>query len=96
MIFGGTLQNILHRVLEIEPSLGPFYLSTVDLTNAYMRLWVWLQDTPIIYFLIPKKQRDYSQLAGFHLSPQMGLRDSSPYFFIVTKTVMDLANASIA
>ena len=40
MRFGGALQRILKQVLTADSHLGLVYLSKVDLTDAYMRLWV--------------------------------------------------------
>ena len=53
MRFGGTLQCILKQVLTADLHLGPVYLSRVDLADAYMRLWVRMEDVPYVAFLIP-------------------------------------------
>ena len=56
MRFGGTLCRIIQRVLMAYPRLVPVYLGKSDLAKAYMRLWVRLQDTPSVAFLIPRKK----------------------------------------
>ena len=53
MRFGGTLQRILQHVLTTDLHLGPVYLSRVDLADAYMRLWVRMEDVPSVAFLTP-------------------------------------------
>ena len=55
MRFGGALQRILKQVLSSDLRLGLVYLRNVDLADAYMRLWVKMEDVPSVAFLIPKK-----------------------------------------
>ena len=45
MRFGGTFYRIIRRVLMAKPRLGLVYLGKVDLANAYMQLWVRLENT---------------------------------------------------
>ena len=78
MRFGVALQRILKQVLTADPCLRPVYLIKVDLSNAYMRLWVRMEDAPSVAFLIPKKNPGNPQLVGFHLSLPMGHVDSVP------------------
>ena len=40
MHFGGAILRILKQVLSADLCLGPFYLSKLDLADAYMRLWM--------------------------------------------------------
>ena len=94
--FGGALHHILEQVLTAESCLGPVYLSKVYLDDAYMRLWLKIEEVPSVAFFIPKKNYSYQQLVGFQLSFPMGYVDSAPYLCIDTKTVVDLANKSIA
>ena len=55
MIFGGALQRILKQVLTAETCLGPVYLSRVELVDAYMRMWVRMEDVPSVAFLVTNK-----------------------------------------
>ena len=50
----GALQRILKKVITMDPRLGPVYLSKVDLADAYMSLWVRMEDVPSIAFLSHK------------------------------------------
>ena len=94
--FGGALLHILKQVLTADSRLGTVYLSKVDLADAYMRLWVRMEDVPSAAFLIPKKTPSNTQLVGFHISVPMGYIDSTPYFCMDMETVADLANKAIS
>ena len=96
MRFSGTLQTIIHCVLAADPCLGPVYLRKVYLSDAYMSLWVQLEDLPYTALLVPKKTQEELQLVGFHFSLKMGYVDSASYFYMTTETVTNLANTSIA
>ena len=62
-----------------EPRIRPIYLTKVDLEDAYMRLWVRVKDTPATAFITPNKNRGDEKFVGFHLSLQMGFRNSAPF-----------------
>ena len=66
---GGALQRILGHVLTDDPCLGPVYIIKLDLSDAYMRLWVRMEDILSIAFLIPKKNLSNPYLVGFRLPP---------------------------
>ena len=65
MRFGGALQRILKQVLSSDLRLGLVYLRKVDLADAYMRLWVKMEDVPSVAFLIPNKNPSDPQMVGF-------------------------------
>ena len=96
MRFGGVIQRILGEILTANPCLEPVYISKVDLADAYMILWVIMEDILSFAILISKKTPSYPQLVGFHLSITMGYVYSAPYFFMETDMVADLANKAIA
>ena len=56
MRFGGAFQRILKQVLTADLHIGPVYLSKIDLTDAYMRLCLRMEDVSSVTFLIPKKK----------------------------------------
>ena len=96
MCFGGAFLHILKQVLTADSRLGTVYLSKVDLADAYMSLWVRIEDFPSVTFLILKKTPRDTQLVGFHLSLSMGYINSDPYFCMATETVANLANKAIS
>ena len=96
MRFGGALQRILKQILTVYPRLGLVYLIKVDLADAYMRLWLSMEDVLSVAFLVPKKNTSNTQLVVFHLSLHMWYIDSAPYFCMATETVTDLANDKIS
>ena len=96
MRFEGALQRILRQVLTFDPLRDLVYLSKVDMDDAYMRLWVRMEDVPSLAFLILKNNPSYLQLVGFYLFLPMGCVDRAPYFFLATETLSDLTNNSIS
>ena len=95
MRFGGTLRHIIRTVLLAEPRIGLVYPGKVDLANAYMRIWVRLEDTPSVGFLILRKIPTDKQLVGFHLSLTMGYVGIAPFFCLLTETITDMASAAM-
>ena len=65
MCFGSALHNILQKVLAANLCLGLVYISKVNLANAYMRLWVSMEDDPSVAFLVRRKTPINQQLVGF-------------------------------
>ena len=96
MYFGGVLLHILNQVLTDYSRLGTVYLSKVDLADAYMRLWVRMEDVPSTAFLIPKKTPSNTQLVGFHISVPMRYIGSAPCYCMVMETLADLSNKAIS
>ena len=67
MRFGKALYKVIDCIITAPPKIGPDFLSKVDLAYAYMRIWVRLEDIPLVEFLVPKATLDEEQLVGFHL-----------------------------
>ena len=80
MHFRGALQRILKQVITADLFLGPVYLIKVDLADAYMKLWVVVEDVPYVAFFTPNINTSDTQLVVFHLSLPMGYIDSAPCF----------------
>ena len=96
MRFGGALLRILKQVLTSDPRLRPVYLIKVDLADAYMMLWMRMEDVLSVAFLVPKKTPNNTQLVRFQLSLPMGYINSAPYFCMVAGTTADLENKAIS
>ena len=47
-------------------------LNKVDRSGAYMGIWVLIEDTPPITFLVPRATPEEEQLVVFHLSILVG------------------------
>ena len=54
MRFVKDLYRVIDCILAAPPKLGPTFLKKVDLADAYMRIWVRLEDIPSVAFLMPK------------------------------------------
>ena len=91
MRFGKALYRVIECILRAPPKLGPTFLNKVDLADAYMRIWVRLEDIPSVAFLVPNETSEEDQLVGFHLSIPMGYVESATFFCATTETVKDRA-----
>ena len=90
--FGTTFQHLLKQILVADTALGPVFMSKVDLSDAYMRVWVRLEDVPTLTFVVLWHPCDTEPLIGMHLSLPMGYVESVPAFCCETEMVTDLAN----
>ena len=93
--FGVTLACSIRWVLTAESTLSTIYLSKVKLADAYIFLWVRVEDTQYTAFIFPKCDSSDEHPVGFHFSLPMGSVDSTPYFFMETGTVMGMVNHSL-
>ena len=66
------LARILRRIVTANPAYGLVFMSKTDLADAYMRVWVKIDDVPKLAFAIPPAPGDQEQLIGFHLSLPRG------------------------
>ena len=89
MRFGKALYEVIDCILNSSPKLGPTFLSKVDLVDAYMRIWVRLEDIPLVASLVPKATPDEEHLLGFHLAIPTGYVESAAFFCATTKIFKD-------
>ena len=54
MRFGKALYHLIDLILVGNPKLFPAFINKVDLADAYMRIWVLLEDIPSVALLVPK------------------------------------------
>ena len=80
MRFWRSLHDLLDCILTAEHRLGPTLLGKVDLADAYMCIWVRLNDITFVAFLVPKYTNSEPQLVTFHLLITMGYVESAPFF----------------
>ena len=48
MRFGKALYRVIDCIITAPPKLGPTFLNKFDLEDAYMRIWVRLEDIPLV------------------------------------------------
>ena len=66
----------------------------IDLSDAFMRVPLQLSHVLALSVLLPKEEEE-PQLVGFPLVLPMGWVESPTYFCTVSKTITNLANATI-
>ncbi|VEU39857.1 unnamed protein product, partial [Pseudo-nitzschia multistriata] len=91
MQFGRALKRLLQRIHSANSRFGPVYLSKIDLSDGFYRLWVKPEDTLSLAVLFPKREGE-QPLVGIPLTNPMGWCSSPPNFSACTETVADLAN----
>ena len=67
-------------------------MSKRDLSNAYMCVWIHIEDFPKLTFVIPPTPNDPDVLIGFHFSCPMGYVKNAPLFCATTETIADFAD----
>eukprot|EP00957_Ditylum_brightwellii_P189603 14432550-Ditylum_brightwellii.AAC.1 len=80
MQFGRALHRLLRRIVLADPAFGPVHIAKVDLADAYMRVWIRLEDVPALAFIVLPHPGNTETLVGFHLSVPMGYIESAPLF----------------
>ena len=65
--FGNALERLLAKILSADPVFGPVFLAKVDLSDAYMRVWLRAEDVPRLAFVVPP--RTWRQQTPHWLSP---------------------------
>ena len=64
MHFGRHIHRFLDFILAEDPYLGPEYLCKVNLEDAYIRIWLLLEDVTSVDFLIMKEIEDTDHIVG--------------------------------
>ena len=94
MQFGRTLQRLLYRIHHANERFGTVYMSKVDLSDGFYRLWLRPEDTHRLGALFPSRVGE-PKLIGIPLTNPMGWVSSPPNFSACTETIADLANADL-
>ncbi|VEU33676.1 unnamed protein product [Pseudo-nitzschia multistriata] len=95
MQFGRALKRLLQRIHRANDRFGPVYMSKIDLSDGFYRLWVKPEDTICLAVLFPTREGE-EPLIGVPLTNPMGWCSSPPNFSACTETVADLANSLLA
>ena len=90
--FAQTLPRLLRTILDADPQGGPVFMSKIELSGTYVRVWMHPEDLPLLSFVFPSHPEDDDTLIGFHLSLPIVYVDSSLYFLCTIDTVADLSN----
>ena len=93
MQFRWALMRLLCHILHLDPALRPVFLSKVDLSDMYMRVWVCLEYIPHLLFDAPPHPSITQTLIVFHLSLSMVCADSAPYLCCTSNTLANIVNA---
>ena len=94
MQFGRTLWRLLFRIHNANNHFGLVYMSKVDLSDGFYRLWLRPEDTHRLAVLFPSRPNK-PDLIGIPLTNPMGWVSSPPNFSACTETIADLANADL-
>ena len=95
MMFGKYLYRLLDFIMKLEPNMVPTFLNKVDLAEICMHLWVRLEYTPSVSFLVPRASPTEDQLIRFPLYIPMGYIESTNLFFTEINMVKDRVLATI-
>ena len=87
MRFVKALYRAIDCILTAPPKLGPTFLNNVDLSYAYTRIWIHLEDIPSVAFPVTKSTPEEYQLVGFHLSILLGYVESAAFLCATSETV---------
>jgi len=71
MQFGRALNRILYKTLRANDRFGPVYMSKIDLSDGFYRLWIKPEDTIKLTVLLPMRPGD-PPFIGIPLANPMG------------------------
>jgi hypothetical protein len=94
MQFGRALWIILNAIARANPTLGPVYLSKVDIADGFYPIRVRSTDVAKLGVLLPTRSGE-EPLVAFPLALPMGWSQSPPIFTSATETIADLANQAV-
>ena len=80
MKFRQATPRLIRHIFQVNPVLGPVFLSKVEISDAYMHIWVLPKNIPCLNFIVLPCPSDTDNLIRFYFYPLMGYLDSAPYF----------------
>ena len=92
MQFGRALDRVLQVIVTADPTLGPVFLSKIDLSDGFYRVRLRDMDIPTLGVAFPTGPGEIP-LVAFPLALPMGWTESPPYFCSVTESLVDLINS---
>jgi hypothetical protein len=95
MHFGKALWQVIRCLKSENPHLGPVYLSKINISDGFYRIWVRASDVPKLGVLFPSADGE-EYLVGPPLALSMGCTESPKIFTAATETVSKLTNDQLA
>lgn len=95
MQFGRALERILYRIRHANPKFGPVYMSKVDISDGFYRIWLQATEAPALAVTLPQAAGE-PPLVAIPLVLPMGWVESPPAFCSATETIADLGNSRMA
>ena len=80
MKFRQATPRLIRHIFQVNPVLGPLFLSKVKISDAYMRICFHPKYIPCLDFIVLTCPSYTDYLIIFHFYPSMGHFDSAPYF----------------
>ena len=78
MQFSQKILRLLRTILNTKPWIGSIFMSKMDLSDAYMRVWIRSEDLQRLAFVVPLHLSDHDTLISFHIYLMMSYVDSDP------------------
>ena len=94
MQFGQTLKRLLQRIHRANDIFGPVYMSKIDISDGFYRLWLRPEDILKLAMLFLSRQGEAPPVR-IPLTDPLGWCSSPPNFSACTEIIADLANASL-
>ena len=95
MQFGRAFPRILQAICEADPVQGPDRVSNLDVTDAYHRGILRLDQVGAFAYVVPAASEDNCVIIFINLVLPMGCVDSPNYFCAFSETLTDMANALV-
>lgn len=92
MQFGRELQRVCSTLVHADPSYRPVCMAKINIADGFYRVWVRVEDIPILGVVLPCSIPGHEPLIAFPLALPMGWVESPPYFSALTETACNLAN----
>ena len=65
--FEGKPRNLPANIISYDPPYSPKYLAKVDLSNAYMCIWIQSKESLLFDFIVQPQPYNLKPLIRFHL-----------------------------
>ena len=80
MQFRQATSRLIRHIFQVNPVLGPVFLSKVKISDAYMRIWFHPKYIPCLDIIVLTCPSYTDVLIRFYFYLSMGYFESAPYF----------------